>query len=84
MNPKTKKIIFYFVAVVVSPILSFYAFWSAIFYSWMNANGSWSAEKAAPWAYGSLALSGFFFILCIYFIVKIVKFRKANNATESH
>jgi hypothetical protein len=81
MNKYTKRAILYFLGVVVSTALSFYAFWSAIFYAWMNANGSWPAEKAAPWAYGSLALSGLFFVGFVYFIVKMVKLRKASNAT---
>ena len=81
MNTKSKKVIFYILGIVLSAALSFYAFWSAIFYAWMNANGSWSAEKAAPWAYGSLALSALFFVLFIYFIVKVVKLRKVRHAT---
>jgi len=76
MNKKTKAITLYIVGVVISAALSFYAFWSAVFYAWMNANGSWSAEKAAPWAYGSLILCGVFFALFVYFIIKIVKLRK--------
>ena len=81
MNSQTKKSLLYFLGIVVSAILSFYAFWSAIYYAWMNANGSWSAEKAAPWAYGSLTLAVIFFVSTIYFIVKIIKSGKSNNAT---
>lgn len=78
---KTNKIILYFIGTLISGGLSFYAFMSAVFYSWMNANGSWTAEKAAPWAYSSLVLSVIFFIVFVYFIVKIVKTRKSTNAT---
>ena len=81
MNKKSKKAILYFIGAVISTCLSLYAFLSAIFYAWMNANGSWSDEKAAPWAYGSLALAAVFFIICVYLIVKMVKLRKVSNET---
>ncbi len=81
MNKNTKKKIFYYIGIIVSAIACWEAFWAAIFYAWMNANGSWSAEKAAPWAYGALALSGLFFILFVFFIIKVIKLRKVQNAT---
>ena len=74
MSNKTKKIILYLFGIVAGAGLCFYFVWATIFYAWMNANGSWSAEKAAPWAYGSLALAVVFFVLAIYIIVKLIKY----------
>ncbi len=81
MNTKVKKAILYVLGLIASAVISFYAVSSTIFYAWMNANGSWSAEKAAPWAFGSLAISIVFIIPFIYFIVKIFKLRNTANAT---
>ena len=73
MKTTTKNIIVHLVGIITSAGISLYAFTSAIFYAWMNANGSWSAEKATPWAYGALAICIIFFILSIYLIIKVIK-----------
>lgn len=83
MNKTITKAVFYFLGVVTCAVLSFYAFWSAIYYAWMNANGSWTADKAAPWTFGSLTIAIVFFILFIYFIVKMVKLRKASRGQST-
>ena len=81
MKARDKKSILFVLGIFASGIAAFLAFWQAIFYAWMNANGSWTAEEAAPWAYGALAVSLIFFVLFVYFIVKVVKLRKLRDAT---
>lgn len=80
MTKRTR--ILYWVGVVVAPIASFYAFGSFIFYTWMNANGSWSAERAAAWAYPSLALSVIFFGLFVWCVWRLI--RKQSNRLTHH
>ena len=75
-----KQLALYLVGILLSAAISFYTFWSAVFYGWMNANGSWSAEKSAPWAYGFFSLSVIFCILSVYLIVKSVKFINAYKS----
>ena len=81
MKKKTKKGIIYFTGIIISAALSFYAFWSAIFYAWMNANGSWTAEKAKPWAFGSLAACAVLLVLAVYFLIKFIQAIKEKSHT---
>jgi polyferredoxin len=70
MKQNSIKYLLYSIGIIFSALLSFYALWSSIFYSWMNANGSWRSEQALPWALGSLVISCIFFGTFILFIVK--------------
>ena len=81
MKATTKNIILHLLGIITSAALCIYTFGSAIFYAWMNANGSWSVEKATPWAYGSLIISILFFVLSIYLIVKMIKIINKSNET---
>lgn len=81
MTPRDKKAILLFLAIVGSGIVAALAFVQSAFYAWMNANGSWSAEEAALWAYGALAVSVGFTALCIYFIIKLLRLPRTRNAT---
>ncbi len=59
---------------VLSPVASFFAFWSGVFYAWMNASGSWSAERAAMWAYPCFALALVFLALfgwCVWRLIRL-------------
>ena len=48
-----------------------YAIGSAIFYAWLNAAEPerWPADRAAPWAYGSLAIAALLLAACVWFSV---------------
>lgn len=70
--PKRTRVLLWLGA-ITSPIASYYSFWAAIFYSWMNANGSWSAERAAMWAYPCLALSVIFAASFIWCVCKLTR-----------
>ena len=75
---KRKKILSW-VGLVVSLPATCYAGGSVIFYTWLNAAEPerWPAEKAALWAYSSLALTLVFFILFVYCLISLIK--EANN-----
>ncbi|MES9912830.1 MAG: hypothetical protein ABW126_10595 [Candidatus Sedimenticola sp. 4PFRAG1] len=81
MSKRDNKALLFGLGMFGSGITAFIAFGQAIFYAWKNANGTWTAEQAAPLAYGTLAISAIFFVLCIYFIIKLVKLRKVRDAT---
>jgi uncharacterized membrane protein len=70
------------IGVFLAPIASFFAFWSAIFYAWMNANGSWSPERAAAWAYPCLALSLLFFGLFVWCAWRLYRGRSSQSLTR--
>ena len=81
MEDKSKKKIAYFVGAVLSALASSYALLSSIFYSWMNANGTWSEEKASIATYSAVALSIIFLFITIWFFLKMRQLRKQNKAT---
>jgi hypothetical protein len=52
-----------------------YAAMSFIFYAWLSAAAPdrWPPERAALWAYSSLALAVLFFGVFVYFVVSLIK-----------
>jgi hypothetical protein len=71
---KRARLFFWFSA-VLSFVAAGYAENSAIFYAWLTASAPqrWSGERAAPFVYGSLALTIFFlfaFICCVVVLVR--------------
>lgn len=81
MKNRKRLIAVYIVTVILSLGLSFISFWSGVFYSWLNASGSWSAEKAAPYAYGSFALAFVFFVSFAFLAYKLIVVLKSKNGT---
>jgi hypothetical protein len=77
MNRKGK--IFRWIGLLLSLPAALYAGTGFVFYAWLNAAepGRWPAEKAALWAYSSLALAIMFFSVFIYCVVSLV--REANR-----
>ena len=65
-----------------------YAAMSFVFYAWLSAAAPdrWPPERAALWAYSSLALAALFLALFVYCIVSLVKdanktYQRERNAT---
>ena len=79
---KRRKIVTW-IALILSLPVAGYAGMSVIFYAWLTAAQPerWSPERAAPWAYGALALTVFFLALFIYCVVLLI--RDANKAYQS-
>jgi hypothetical protein len=76
------------VALVLSLPAAGYAGTSVVFYAWLSAAAPdrWPPERAALWAYSSLALGVLFLGLFIYCVVSLVKdanktYRSERNAT---
>jgi hypothetical protein len=76
------------VGAVLSLPAAIYAGASTFFYAWLNAAEPerWPAEKAAIWAYSSLALALVFlgvFVFCVVSLVKEVNrsYKVEQNAT---
>lgn len=70
---------------IVSLLASIYLMISFQFYAWLDATRHWPTEKAAIWAYSSLALCVIFFIVFIVCVVKAVRatnenFRKTQSS----
>lgn len=54
---------------LLAPLAAGYCLLSAYFYAWLNAAGSWSAERASVW-------SGVAFLLfCLFGVVSVVAIR---------
>jgi len=70
-----KGIIFRWVGALLSLSASLYAGMSFVFYAWLNAAEPerWPAEKAAVWAYSSLAFAIIFLAVFIYCVVSLIK-----------
>jgi hypothetical protein len=72
-------------ALWLSPIvtlgISLYAGVSFVFYAWLSAVDpkNWPEEKAALWAYSSLAISVAFLGLCVYSTMRLVRYYKTNG-----
>lgn len=82
---KRRKILLWIGLLTSLPIAG-YSGVSVVFYSWLNASQQWPAEKAAIWAYSSLALAVLFFALFIYYLVSLIKetnrqYKVKQNAT---
>lgn len=54
-----------------------YAGMSIVFYAWLDASRQWPTEKAAVWAYGSMAVTVLFAALFVYCLVSLI--RNANR-----
>jgi hypothetical protein len=79
VNGISNKSASYTFGIIISAIVSFYSFWSAIFFIWLNANGAWVSEAWVK-SFSSLLIGIISFALFIYFIKKVVKLNKERNA----
>lgn len=81
MLPMSKHArILLWVGAVLAPFALFYALLSAVFYAWMNANGSWPAERAATWVLSCLVLAVAFLVLFVWCVWKLIRSRKLSTA----
>ena len=71
------------IGLVLSLLAGLYAGTGIFFYAWLSAAAPdrWPPERAALWAYSSLALAVLFIGLFIYCVVSLV--RDANNAHQN-
>ena len=54
---------------LLAPLAAGYALLSAYFYAWLNAAGSWSAERASLWSGTAFAL------FCLFGVVSVIAIR---------
>lgn len=76
------------IALVLSLPAAGYAGMSVISYAWLTAAqpDRWPPERAAPWAYGALALTVLFLALFAYCVVSLIRdvnktYQSERNAT---
>ena len=55
---------------LLAPLAAGYALLSAYFYAWLNAAGSWSAERASLWSGAAFLLS------CLFGVVSVIAIRR--------
>jgi hypothetical protein len=79
MTVSRKKILLWTGLVASVPAAGYFAT-AVVFYAWLSAASPdrWPPERAALWAYGSLALTTVFVVLFIYCLVSLIK--GANKA----
>jgi uncharacterized BrkB/YihY/UPF0761 family membrane protein len=65
----------FWIGAVLSLLASLYAGVSVFFYVWLNAADPdrWPPERAAPWAYGSLAVAIVMLVLFVFCILKLAR-----------
>jgi len=73
---RTRKIGLWLGAISGLPAAGYFAM-SFVFYAWLNAAEPerWPAERAAPWAYGSLILAVLCFVVFVWCAVKLIRAR---------
>ncbi len=76
MSPRVKLVSLWTIA-LVGPLASGYCVLSAVFYAWLNASGSWSAQRASAWSGSAFVLACFFAAMSAVAIVKLVRYYNA-------
>ena len=69
LSPRAKLRLLWACA-LLAPLAAGYAFLSAYFYAWLNAAGSWSAERASLWSGAA------FFLFCLFGVVSVIAIRR--------
>jgi TRAP-type C4-dicarboxylate transport system permease small subunit len=64
LSPRVRLIVLW-VTALGAPLVAGYCILSAYSYAWLNAAGSWSAERASLWA------SAAFFFFCLFAAVSV-------------
>ncbi|GIK34953.1 MAG: hypothetical protein AMXMBFR45_07820 [Gammaproteobacteria bacterium] len=75
MSPRARLMTLW-VTALVAPLATIYALLSVVFYAWLNASGSWSAERASLWSGGAFVA---FCVLAVVSVAAVVKLIRHYN-----
>lgn len=68
------KLRWYWLVALAAPIASAYAFFSAIFYAWLNASGSWPPDRASLWSGVAFAFCCLFGAISVVSVVRLLRY----------
>ena len=76
LSPRARLLVLWATA-LGAPLVAGYSLLSAYFYAWLNASGSWSAERASLWSGAAFI---FFCVFAVISVVAIIRlFRHYNS-----
>jgi hypothetical protein len=75
MKPRAQLVALW-LALAATLVGSGYAFLSVYFYAWLQASGSWSAERASSWSMGAFVVAVVLFGAFLVIAVRLRRFYK--------